>query len=108
MSEEIKKNRILVVDDEPGMRDLLKLELEMSGYFVMTAGDGRQALDYVEKEKFQLVITDIMMPKMDGLELLAEIKKRDLYLEVVVTTGYGQIENAVQAMKRGAYDFIQK
>ena len=108
MSTENNKVRILVVDDEPGMRDLLKLELETLGYGVMTAGDGQEALGWIQKEKFQLVITDIMMPKLDGLGLLEEIKKRDIYLEVIVTTGYGQVENAVQAMKRGAYDFIQK
>ena len=108
MSSENSKVRILVVDDELGMRDLLKLELETAGFHVITAGDGQEALDWVEKEKFQLVITDIMMPKMDGLALLEGIKKRDVYLEVIVTTGYGQVENAVAAMKKGAYDFIQK
>ena len=108
MSSENNKVRILVVDDEPGMRDLLKLELETAGFQVTMASDGQEALDWVEKEKFQLVITDIMMPKMDGLELLEGIKKRDVYLEVIVTTGYGQVENAVNAMKKGAYDFIQK
>src|SRR3989338_3232711 len=108
MSSENNKVHVLAVDDESGMRDLLKLELETLGYRVTTAGDGQEALEWVTKEKFQLVITDIMMPRMDGLALLGEIKKRDIYLEVIVTTGYGQVENAVEAMKKGAYDFIQK
>ena len=108
MSSVNSKARILVVDDELGMRDLLKLILEMEGYQVVTAVDGQEAFEWVEKEKFQLVITDMMMPRMDGLTLLEAIKKRDLYLEVIVTTGFGQVDNAVNAMKKGAYDFIQK
>ncbi len=108
MAPENNQIHILVVDDEKGIRDLLNLELTTAGYKVTAAEDGQDALDWIEKEKFHLVVTDIMMPKLDGLQLLEAIKNRDAYLEVIVTTGYGQVENAVSAMKKGAYDFIQK
>jgi len=100
--------RILIIDDEKGMLDLLSYELGGQGYQVVTAQNGREGLERVKRDRFQLVITDVKMPGMDGVEVLQEIKKLDPDLEVIMTTGFGTIETAVAAMKKGAYDFIQK
>jgi signal transduction histidine kinase len=100
--------RVLVVDDEPGIRDLMAHELGAQGYLVTTAGDGEAALEIARREPFQVVITDIKMPRRDGLELLAALKQLDPDIVVIVTTGYGTIDSAVTAMKQGAYDFLQK
>ena len=105
MNEHIK---ILVVDDELGIRDLLSSELRSHEYHVVTATNGEEAIEKVKKEKFQLVISDVKMPRMGGLEMLEAIKKIDPDIEVIMSTGYGTIETAVSAMKSGAYDFIQK
>ncbi len=99
---------ILVVDDEPGMRELLRFELSNLGYRVTTAGSGEEGLEIVKKEKIQLVISDIKMAKMDGITLLENIKAIKPEIEVILTTGYGTSEMAVSAMKKGAYDFVLK
>ena len=107
MSDPSKVN-ILVVDDEPGIRDLLSFELGSKGYHVVTASDGLDALDHIKKERFQVIISDLMMPNMDGMKLLEETKKLDPGAEVITMTGYGTVEAAVNAIRKGAYDFIQK
>ncbi len=100
--------KILVVDDEQGIRDLLSYELTSQGYHVTTAADGEEAVALVGKENFNVIISDVKMPKMDGLETLEAVKKIDPDVEVIMITGYGTIETAVTAMKAGAYDFVQK
>ncbi|OGS00412.1 MAG: hypothetical protein A3G41_03245 [Elusimicrobia bacterium RIFCSPLOWO2_12_FULL_59_9] len=100
--------KILVVDDELGIRELLSSELGSRQYQVATAANGEEALEKVKNEKFHLVISDVRMPKMGGLEMLEAIKKIDPDVEVIMSTGYGTIEAAVRAMKRGAYDFVLK
>jgi signal transduction histidine kinase/DNA-binding response OmpR family regulator len=100
--------KVLVVDDEEGIRDLLTYELSSQGFLVTTAADGEEAVRKVKNESFNVVISDVKMPKMDGLETLEEIKKIDPDVEVIMATGYGTIETAVTAMKAGAYDFVQK
>ena len=103
-----ERAKILVVDDEPGIRDLLSYELCFHDYQVVTAVNGEEALEKVRKEKFDLVISDIKMPRMGGIEMLDAIKKINPDIEVIMSTGYGTIETAVNAMKMGAYDFVQK
>jgi len=100
--------RILVVDDDASVRRVLKLQLEESGYAVLSAGDGKEAAAIVEKERPQLVITDLMMPGSNGLELLQQIKARDLDTTVIMITAFGSVESAVSAMRAGAYDYITK
>lgn len=100
--------KILVVDDELGLREMLEFELGERGYRVATASNGEEALEKIRAEKFQLVISDIRMPRMGGMEMLDAIKKTDPGVEVIMSTGFGTIETAVSAMKKGAYDFIQK
>jgi signal transduction histidine kinase/CheY-like chemotaxis protein len=103
-----RKGKILVIDDEQGIRDLLSYELSADGYTVETAADGEEGISKIKKGGFNIVITDIKMPRADGLHVLAEIKKIDSSIEVIMATGYGTIETAVESMKKGAYDYITK
>ena len=100
--------KILVVDDEPGMREMLVFELGQRGYEVAAAANGEEALARLRAERFQLVISDVKMPGMDGIRMLDAVKKLDPDVEIIMSTGFGTIETAVDAMKKGAYDFIQK
>ncbi len=100
--------RILVVDDEEGIRDFLCYELNSHGFQVFTANNGMEAVEKVKKQKFDLVLCDVQMPGMNGISTLEEIKKIDPRVEVIIATGYGTVETAVSAMRKGAYDFIQK
>ena len=99
---------VLVVDDEPSMRLALTESLRRNGYGVIQAMDGQQAIDRLGKEKPWLVLTDIKMPRIGGLEVLKEVKKRSPGTNVVVMTAYGTVETAVEAMKEGASDFLLK
>ncbi len=101
-------SRILVVDDEARMAGLIRMELEEQGHAVSTAGDGAMALGLMEKEEFDLVLTDIRMPGMDGLMLLKSVKERFPETEVVLMTAYASAQTAVTAMKDGAYDYLIK
>ncbi|OGR35522.1 MAG: Fis family transcriptional regulator [Desulfuromonadales bacterium GWD2_61_12] len=100
--------RILIVDDEEGMRRLLVRVLGREGYETVAVASGAEALRLVQSEIFELILTDIKMPGMDGLELLAEIKAFDPALPVLAMTAYGTVENAVQALRAGAYDYLTK
>jgi len=100
--------RILVVDDESLTRNSLSEMLYMNGYSVDTADDGVQALFRLEQKFADLVITDLKMPNLDGLALLKEIKTKYPDTAVVMITGYGSVESAVEAMRQGAYDYVTK
>lgn len=100
--------RILVIDDEQGMREFLSFALESRGYKAASAENGAEALEKVKGEKFHLILSDVKMPQMNGLTFLEHVKKVDPAIEVIITTGYGTVENAVSAMKKGAYDFVLK
>jgi two-component system, NtrC family, response regulator PilR len=99
---------ILVTDDEISMREFLKILLEKEGYAVSTAGDGKAALSTLGSKPFDLVISDIKMPQMGGLELLERVKEVNKNLPVVLITAYASPEDAVEAMKNGAFDYITK
>ncbi|MFY8079049.1 MAG: sigma-54-dependent transcriptional regulator [Flavobacteriales bacterium] len=101
-------SKILIVDDEAAIRSALKEVLEYEGFTISEAPDGETALKMVLKESFDLIFCDIKMPKLDGLDFLSELKKEDIQVPVVMITGHGTIDTAVEAIKRGAYDFIQK
>jgi two-component system nitrogen regulation response regulator NtrX len=101
-------SKILIVDDEAAIRSALKEVLEYEGFTISEAPDGEAALKMVLKESFDLIFCDIKMPKLDGLDFLTELKKEDIQVPVVMITGHGTIDTAVEAIKRGAYDFIQK
>ncbi len=99
---------ILVVDDELSMRDFLKILLEKEGFEVTVTNDAANAIELLEKDNFDLVISDVRMPGMGGLTLLEKIKGIDSGIPVIMITAYASPENAVQAMKEGAFDYITK
>lgn len=99
--------RVLVVDDERAIRDTLKEILEDAGYLVTLAEDGPQALEQFSQESHDVVLCDIKMPGMDGIELLGKLQAQS-DVPVVMVSGHGTIETAVDAIKRGAYDYIEK
>ncbi len=99
---------ILVIDDERSIRNTLKDILETEGYSVAVAEDGAKALDLLKVEKFDLIFCDVKMPKMDGIEVLTNIKKENPEQTVVMISGHGTIDTAVESLKLGAFDFIEK
>jgi DNA-binding NtrC family response regulator len=99
---------ILVVDDKDSMRDMLTQTLSEEGYRVDSAANGRAALELVRNKSYDLVLTDMKMPDVDGLEVLSGVKEHDDETSVIVMTAYGTVETAVSAMKKGAFDFITK
>jgi len=99
---------ILIVDDERSMREFLKILLEKDGHSVQTAAEGNAALELIGEHDFNLVITDIRMPGISGLELLARLKKIQPGLPVIMITAFASPEDAVAAMKEGAFDYITK
>lgn len=103
-----KKHEILVIDDNEWIRDTLKQLLAMNGYQVDVARNGGVGLDKVKSKRYDMVLTDIQMPEMDGIELLKQIKKYDPALPVVMITGFPTVDTAIQAMRQGASDFITK
>lgn len=103
------ENRILVVDDERAIRDFLFEALtRIGGFYVEMAESGEEALKKIEKENFDLILTDMKMPYMDGLQLIAEIAKSKPEILTVIMTGHGSIDTALEAMKRGASDYLTK
>ena len=100
--------KILVIDDEPSIRSVLRDILEMENYDVEEAKDGIDALSKVKKTKFDAAICDIKMPKMDGMELLERINVLSPDTPVIMISGHGNIETAVEAVKKGAFDYISK
>ena len=100
--------KILVVDDERSIRNSMKEVLEFEGHVVTLAEDGETGLKEAEKEQFDLVFSDIKMPKMDGIELLAKMRQLQPSTKMILISGHGTIETAVQCMRNGAFDFIEK
>lgn len=103
------KHTILVADDERNTRDGLRWSLEEGGkYVVFCAANGREALDILLKQEIHLLITDLKMPEMDGMELLAATRRESPATEVIILTGHGTVEGAVEAIKMGAFDYLIK
>lgn len=100
--------KILVVDDEEGARDLFHTILTDEGYDVSLANGGEEALVLFKSNPFNLVITDIKMPVMDGLQLLQEIRKMGSKTDVIMVTAYGEVESYLKAMSLGAAEYINK
>ena len=101
-------DKLLLIDDEPDILRVLSMSLKADGYNVFTAQNGAEGIAVFEKEKPDIVITDIKMPGMDGIEVLKNIKELNVDTEVIIITGHGDIENAIEALKHGASDFINK
>jgi len=102
------KSRILVIDDEAAIRDSLKMTLEYEGYEFLGAATGQEGLALAEREAPDLVLLDVKMPGMDGIEVLERLRNMNDALPVVVVSGHGTISTAVEATKKGAFDFIEK
>ncbi|HOV87629.1 MAG TPA: response regulator, partial [Syntrophobacteraceae bacterium] len=102
------KPRILVVDDEISILNSLRGVLQDEGYLVSTAASGEEALEEVRKELPDLVILDIWMPRMDGLDVLEAMKGLAPSLPVIIISGHANIETAVKATRMGAFDFVEK
>ena len=102
------KRRILVAEDEEPIRDGIVTAFTDSGYEVIAAADGRQAIDLLEDESFDLVISDYRMPEKDGLEVLRSARRVNEDAVVIMITAYGSVDHAVEMMREGAYDYIQK
>ena len=103
-----ERKQILVVDDEPNLRRVLSAQLSRDGYDVHTSEDGEQALQMLAEHHIDLVITDLRMPKMDGMELLRRSLAMEAELPIVMITAHGTVDNAVEALKTGAFDYITK
>ncbi len=101
-------DKLLLIDDEPDILRVLSMSLKADGYDVISAQNGTEGIAAFEKEKPDIVITDIKMPGMDGIEVLKKIKDLNADTEVIIITGHGDIENAIEALKHGASDFIDK
>jgi DNA-binding NtrC family response regulator len=109
MTEQLHANsKILFVDDERDMLSTVKTYLTRSGYGVFVTENGEKALELAREDDFDIVITDLNMPGLSGLELLKAIKKIQSETEVIIVTGYGSIESAIKALKWGGYDYLQK
>lgn len=102
------KSRILVVDDEEALRTVLSTELNSEGYDVETASDGDEAISIVQNKKFDLLLLDIKMPKVDGFEVLKFVKKSFPAVKVIMLTGFADLKNAIESKKLGAEDFVSK
>lgn len=103
-----KSLSILIVDDEKDYREVLKTIIEKKGYRADTAASGKEALEKLRNKSYHLVLTDLIMENMNGIELLEQISKDFSEIEVIIVTGYGTIQNAVEAMKKGAFTYFIK
>ncbi|HKC59360.1 MAG TPA: sigma-54 dependent transcriptional regulator [Myxococcales bacterium] len=101
-------DRVLVVDDEQSLRKVLAATLQREGYEVTVCGDGEEAIAALERDGADVVVTDLVMPRMDGLTLLRKVVARHPDVPVIVVTAHGRIDSAVEAMKAGAFDFLAK
>ncbi len=100
--------KLLLVDDEERFRETLAKRLRETGYEVSDAGSGMEALDMLAGQKFDIVIMDIQMPGLSGIETLSEIRAKHIGVEVIMLTGHGDVSSAVEGMRLGAYDYLMK
>ena len=104
----VKQDRILIVDDEESIRSILSRYLNMKGYDVTAASDGMSAIDLLKEKSYDLVLTDLKMPNLDGRELLKLMSDQFPDIPKIVLSGYGTNEDILLALKTGAYDFLNK
>jgi two-component system response regulator HydG len=102
------KPKILVVDDEASHRKMIEAVLSDEGYEIKQAGDGQAAIDAVEKGFFDLILMDIRMAEVSGLEALKQIKEISPGIPIIIMTAYASVDSAVDALKSGAYDYLTK
>jgi len=104
----MRHNKVLIIDDEPELRNLIKRLLELEGFSILTAGNSAEALEILNKNEIDIVVSDVRLPDKSGLELLPIIKKQFPSMEIIILTAYGIIEDGVNAIKEGAFDYIVK
>lgn len=104
----MNRNLVLVVDDDLSLRRVMKMQLEEAGYEVALASDGEEAESIIGERRPKLVITDLMMPRLGGIDLLRRVRDNDLDTTFIMITAFGSVETAVEAMKAGAYDYVTK
>ncbi len=104
----MERNRILIIDDDEIVRKSCEKVLSPEGYITVTAGSGREGLKLLSKKPFDLVLTDLRMPDMDGIEVLKRVKEGWPDIEVIIITGYGTVKSAIEAIRYGAYDYVEK
>ena len=104
----MRQNKVLIIDDEPELRNLIRRLLELEGFSVLTAGTSAEALEILHKNEIDIVVSDVRLPDKSGLELLPIIKKQFPSIENIILTAYGRIEDGVNAIKDGAFDYIVK
>ncbi|UCD57288.1 MAG: response regulator [Candidatus Hydrogenedentota bacterium] len=102
------RQSILFVDDDNEFRRAMKKMFERWGYNVTDAAGGREALDLLSRNTYDLIISDLRMPDLDGVELMGEIKRKEIKVPIVFITGYGEIESYMDLMNMGAFDYINK
>src|SRR5574340_1157528 len=102
------KGKILIVDDDAFFRTVCSDMLVSNGYAVKLASKGYEAINFIENEDFDVVITDLVMPDVSGMEVLQRTKQKNTLVDVIVVTGHGSIDTAVEALKNGAFDYIRK
>ena len=98
--------RILLVDDDADVRRTLGNHLSAQGYAVEAAGDGERAVEMMAAQSFDIVVTDVRMPGMDGFELLRTVRAENPQSEVIVVTAFGDVESAIRALREGAFDYF--
>jgi two-component system response regulator PilR (NtrC family) len=104
----MRKKNVLIVDDDPDVLEMLKQLLEKLEYTPFVASNGEQGIEIIDKHKIDVVVSDLVMPEMNGMELLKRVKSRKGDIPFVMITGYPTIETAVEAIKKGAYDYLTK
>lgn len=104
----MKYSNVLIIDDEPELRNLIKRLLELEGFTIQTAGTASEAIECLQKNEIDIIVSDVRLPDKNGLELLLIIKKQFPAIEVVILTAFGRIEDGVKAIKEGAFDYIVK
>jgi len=104
----MRKNKILLVDDEESILKAMKKDFEQEGYQVMTASCGEVALKMNNSQQFDMIVTDLSMPGMDGIKMLAEAKKQNPDIGSIILTGYGDMTSAIEALRLGTDDYLLK
>ena len=105
----VRRHSILIVDDEPSVCFLLKEELsELKQFTISTVNDGAEAINLLQKQPIDVVLLDVRMPRMNGLEVLKYVKENHPTIQVIMLTNYAEVKTAIEATKLGAYDFVSK
>lgn len=104
----MRSHHILVIDDDPDIRETMTTLLGMNGYEVTTVADGHSAIAAVKKDKYHMMITDLMLPQMNGIDIIKSVRNLDPDIQCLIITGYATVTTAVEAMKAGAFDYLMK